>query len=75
MPAQKSKKPAQAPAQSKTVAKTAVAKKAPAPVAKPKASSQVYILVPRRKLFPLIASLYRVTFPSCLVFLGKKKTF
>ncbi|MFM1926040.1 MAG: polymerase sigma factor RpoD [Pseudomonadota bacterium] len=41
MPAQKSKKPAQAPAKSKTVAKTAVVKKAAAPVAKPKASSPV----------------------------------
>ncbi len=41
MPAQKSKKPAQAPAKSKTVAQKAPAKKAPAPVAKPKASPSV----------------------------------
>ncbi len=46
MPAQKSKKPAQAPAKSKTVAKAAVAKKTPVPAAKPKPIRQVTAKVP-----------------------------
>jgi RNA polymerase primary sigma factor len=55
MPAQKSKKPAQAPAKSKTVAKTAIAKKAPAPVAKPKASSKVTAKAPAKKPTPVVS--------------------
>ena len=49
MPAQKSKKPAQAAAKAKPVAKTAVAPKALAPVAKPKASSAVTAKSPAKK--------------------------
>jgi RNA polymerase primary sigma factor len=52
MPAQKSKKPAQAPAKSKPVAKTALAKKAPAPVAKAKASAKVTAKAPAPKTAP-----------------------
>ena len=48
MPAQKPKKPAQAPAKSKTVAKPAPAKKAPAPVAKAKASDKVTAKAPAK---------------------------
>jgi RNA polymerase primary sigma factor len=55
MPAQKSKKPAQAAAPSKPVAKTAAAKKAPAPVAKPKANSQVTAKAPAKKPAPSVS--------------------
>ena len=55
MPAQKSKKPAQAPTKSKPVAKTAVAKKAPAPVAKPKAKSPATVKAPAKKPAPVVS--------------------
>ena len=53
MPAQKSKKPAQAPAKSKTVTKTAAAKKASAPVAKAKAAKPVTAKAPAKKPAPV----------------------
>ena len=53
MPAQKPKKPAQAPAKSKIVAKTAVAKKAPAPSAKAKATSKVTATTSAKKPAPV----------------------
>ncbi|WP_108426699.1 RNA polymerase sigma factor RpoD [Limnohabitans sp. Hippo3] len=53
MPAQKSKKPAQAAAKAKPVAKTAVAKKAAAPAAKPKATSKVTAKAPAKKPAPV----------------------
>ena len=49
MPAQKSKKPAQAAAKSKTVVKAPAAKKAPAPAAVPKAASKVIAKAPAKK--------------------------
>jgi len=55
MPAQKSKKPAQAAAKAKPVAKTAVAQKAPAPAAKPKATSQVTAKAPAKKPAPAVS--------------------
>ena len=55
MPVQKSKKPAQAPAKSKIVAKTAVAKKAPAPVAKAQATSKVTAKAPAKKPAPVVS--------------------
>jgi RNA polymerase primary sigma factor len=55
MPAQKSKKPAQAPAKSKTVAKAASAKKATAPVAKAKAVSKVPVKAPAKKPAPAVS--------------------
>ncbi|WP_416548179.1 RNA polymerase sigma factor RpoD [Limnohabitans sp. DCL3] len=55
MPAQKSKKPAQAAAKAKPVAKTAVAKKAPAPVAKPKATSPVLAKTPAKKTTDVVS--------------------
>jgi RNA polymerase primary sigma factor len=54
MPAQKTKKPAQAQAKSKPVVKTAVAPKAPAPVAKPKAKSPVTAKTPAPKPTPVV---------------------
>ena len=53
MPAQKPKKPAQAPAKSKTVVKAPPAKKAPAPAAVPKAASKVIAKAPAKKPAPV----------------------
>jgi RNA polymerase primary sigma factor len=55
MPAQKSKKPAQAAAKSKPVAKTTAAKKAAAPAAKPKAASKVVAKAPAKKPTPVVS--------------------
>ncbi|MFM7000713.1 MAG: RNA polymerase sigma factor region1.1 domain-containing protein, partial [Limnohabitans sp.] len=61
MPAQKPKKPAQAPAQSKTVAKTAVAKKAPAPAAKAKATNTVSAKAPAKPPAKALTSAAKAT--------------
>jgi RNA polymerase primary sigma factor len=53
MPAQKPKKPAQATARSKPVAKTAAVKKASASVAKPKTAKQVTAKTPVKKPTPV----------------------
>ncbi len=55
MPAQKSKKPAQAAAKSKTVVKASAAKKAPAPAAVPKAASKVIAKAPAKKPAPVVS--------------------
>jgi len=61
MPAQKPKKPAQAPAKSKTVAKPAPAKKAPAPVAKAKASDKVTAKAPAKPVAKAAAPAAKTT--------------
>jgi len=73
MPAQKSKKPAQAAAKAKTVAKTAVVKKAAAPVAKPKATSPASAKAPAKKPAPVVSKAKAPAKPAAKAVPGKVK--